>query len=62
MLELSPEGKTYIVWSKRENGKFSMGLTTWAEVEEYIANEPGVYKIMSVESYEIPLTGLKLKS
>lgn len=60
MIETSAEGKSYIVCSKNESGSFRMRMQ-WEEVEEYVANEPGVYKIMVIECYEIPLTGLKLK-
>jgi hypothetical protein len=37
-----------------------MSFRSWDDVEQYIATEKGVSKIMSVESYEIPLTGLKV--
>lgn len=60
MPDLTKEGKQYIVMSKREGNTFQMSFRSWNEVENYIATEKGVYKIVSMECYDIPLTGLKL--
>lgn len=60
MIDLTTEGKQYIVYSKNDANKFTLSFRSWTDVENYIATEKGVYKIMSVESYEIPLTGLTL--
>jgi hypothetical protein len=60
MIDLTTEGKQYIVYSKNDANKFTLSFRSWTDVENYIATEKGVYKIMSVESYEIPLTGLKV--
>jgi len=60
MPDLTKEGKQYIVMSKREGNTFMMSFTSWQAVENYIAFEPGVYKIVSMECYDIPLTGLRL--
>ena len=60
MIDLTKEGKQYIVYSKSGANQFTMSFRSWNDVEQYIATEKGVYKIMSVEAYEIPLTGLKV--
>mgnify|MGYP003333359225 FL=1 len=62
MIDLTKEGKQYIVYSKSGANQFTMSFRSWNDVEQYIATEKGVYKIMSVEAYDIPLTGLKVKS
>jgi hypothetical protein len=60
MPDLTKEGKQYIVMSKREGNTFQMSFASWSAVENYIAFEKGVYKIVSMECYDIPLTGLKV--
>ncbi len=60
MIDLTKEGKQFIVYSKSRANQFTMSFRSWDDVEQYIATEKGVSKIMSVESYEIPLTGLKV--
>jgi hypothetical protein len=62
MIDLTKEGKQFIVYSKEGSNTSQMGFLHWDDVESYIAVVPGVYKIVSVECYDIPLTGLKLKS
>lgn len=61
MIEDLCEGKTYTVLSKKEGNKFSINFRSWNDVEKYLEAEEGVYKILSIELYEIPLTGLKRK-
>ena len=57
---LTKEGRSYIVYSLVDNYRYSIVKQTWEEVEDYIAKEPGVYAIYSIDAYEVPLTGLKL--
>ena len=59
-IDFTVEGKRYIVLSKREGNTFQIAFRSWTDVENYIATEKGVYKIVSVECYDIPLTGLKV--
>lgn len=62
MIDLMQEGKQYIVYIKEGSNTYQTAFRSWNDVENFIAICSGVYKIMSVEAYEIPLTGLKLKS
>lgn len=55
------EGRTYVVLSKKDGNKFVISFRSWADVENYVANEENVYKIISLDCYDIPLTGLRLK-
>jgi hypothetical protein len=62
MIDLTKEGKQFIVFVKSGSNTYQTSFMNWNGVESFIAMCPGVYKIMSVEAYEIPLTGLKLNS
>jgi len=60
MLDLNTEGRQYVVLSKWQGNSFQMSFRSWLDVEKYIAEEKGVYKIVSLEVYDIPLTGLSV--
>lgn len=62
MIDLTKEGKQYIVFIKDGSNTYQTAFRSWNDVESFIAMSPGVYKIVSAECYDIPLTGLKLKS
>ena len=65
MIDLTTEGKQYIVFIKVGSNTYQTSFRNWEDAESFVTSySPGecVHKIMSVEAYEIPLTGLKLKS
>lgn len=62
MIDLTKEGKQFIVFVKGGSNTFQTAFSNWEETEKFIAESTGVYKIVSMECYDIPLTGLELKS
>lgn len=62
MLDITIEGRQYVVFSKSQGNRFQLSFRTWEEVEQYVAGENGVYKIVSIDAYDVPLTGIKERS
>lgn len=62
MIDDDTEGRLYIVFSKKEANRFRVRLQTWDQVEDYVTKEPNVYKIVSVDVCDIPLTGIRERS
>lgn len=62
MIDLTKEGKQFIVFVKDGSNIYQTAFRSWNDVESFIATCRGVSKIVSMECYDIPLTGLKLKS
>jgi len=62
MIDLTKEGKQFIVFIKDGSNTYQTAFLNWNDVEKFIAEATGVYKIVSMECYDIPLTGLKLKT
>ena len=60
MIDLTKEGKQFIVFIKEGSNTYQTSFLNWNDVESFIAASSGVYKIVSMECYDIPLTGLKL--
>jgi hypothetical protein len=60
MIDLTKEGKQFIVFIKDGSNTYQTSFRNWEDTESFIATCRGVSKIVSVESYEIPLTGLKV--
>lgn len=60
MIDLMSEGKQFVVFIKLGSNTYQTAFLNWDDVESFIANTTGVYKIVSMECYDIPLTGLKL--
>ena len=60
MIDLTKEGKQFIVFVKSGSNTFQTAFPNWEETEKFIAEATGVYKIVSMECYDIPLTGLKV--
>ena len=59
MIDLTKEGKQFIVFIKDGSNTYQTSFLNWDDVESFIASCRGVYKIVSMECYDIPLTGLK---
>jgi hypothetical protein len=57
---LTKEGKQFIVFIKNGSNTYQTAFQRWEDVESFIATSTGVYKIVSMECYDIPLTGLKV--
>lgn len=62
MLDITIEGRHYVVFSKSQGNRFQLSFRTWEEVEKYVAGEKGVYKIVSIDAHDVPLTGIKEKT
>ena len=60
MIDLTKEGKQFIVFIKEGSNTYQTAFMNWSDVESFIAASSGVYKIVSMECYDIPLTGLKV--
>ena len=60
MIDLTKEGKQFIVFIKDGSNTYQTAFLNWDDVESFIAASSGVYKIVSMECYDIPLTGLKV--
>jgi hypothetical protein len=60
MIDLTKEGKQFIVFIKDGSNTYQTAFLNWNDVESFIATSTGVYKIVSMECYDIPLTGLRL--
>jgi hypothetical protein len=60
MIDLTKEGKQFIVFVKDGSNTYQTAFQNWEETEKFIAVSSGVHKIVSMECYDIPLTGLTL--
>ena len=62
MIDLTKEGKQFIVFIKEGSNTYQTAFLNWDDFASFIAASSGVYKIVSMECYDIPLTGLKLNT